>query len=246
MHKVLNTSHSVRLRYRLPRLLFGLGLVVYLIHVPVVIAQSDDDVIPPRLDSVDSAKTIVVNFDFQNGRVTAHTVNLVFGHAPGRIGNPPLLRIDLFDFQGNAVEQFNAWHPLWTFVLDGTGGEHLIMSTDAMGTIAFPFSAAYGTMHVIDLEQSQEILSVDLLPTIRTFCRENPQDPDCRSVANPDIDSDGDVDRDDLEILLQDLGKSVSQSACGARCDLNGDGQISNLDAHELIQLCTRPQCATE
>jgi hypothetical protein len=61
-----------------------------------------------------------------------------------------------------------------------------------------------------------------------------------------DIDHDGDVDRDDLELLLQDLGKSVSQSACGARCDLNGDGYITNLDAHQLIQLCSRPQCATQ
>jgi Dockerin type I domain len=61
-----------------------------------------------------------------------------------------------------------------------------------------------------------------------------------------DIDGDGDVDRDDLEVLFQDHGKSVSQSACGVRCDLNGDGQISNLDAHELILLCSRPQCATE
>jgi hypothetical protein len=61
-----------------------------------------------------------------------------------------------------------------------------------------------------------------------------------------DLDSDGDVDRDDLEMLLQDLGKSVSQSACGARCDLNGDGQSSNLDVRELIQLCSRPQCAKQ
>jgi hypothetical protein len=61
-----------------------------------------------------------------------------------------------------------------------------------------------------------------------------------------DIDSDGDVDRDDLRILLRDEGKSVSESACGFRCDLNGDGQISNIDAHMLIQLCSRPQCATQ
>ena len=65
-------------------------------------------------------------------------------------------------------------------------------------------------------------------------------------IPDPDIDSDGDVDRDDLEILLQDLGKSVSQSACGGRCDLNVDGHISNLDAHQLILLCSRPQCATQ
>jgi hypothetical protein len=61
-----------------------------------------------------------------------------------------------------------------------------------------------------------------------------------------DIDGDGDVDRDDLEILLQDRGKSVSQSACGARCDLNGDGQITGLDVRELIELCSRPNCATQ
>ena len=61
-----------------------------------------------------------------------------------------------------------------------------------------------------------------------------------------DIDGDGDVDRDDLRILLQDQGKIVSQSVCGARCDLNGDGQVSSLDAHELILVCTRPQCATQ
>jgi Matrixin/Dockerin type I domain/CARDB len=61
-----------------------------------------------------------------------------------------------------------------------------------------------------------------------------------------DIDSDGDVDRDDLEILLQDRGKSVSESACGARCDLNGDGQITGLDVRELIELCSRTNCATQ
>jgi hypothetical protein len=65
------------------------------------------------------------------------------------------------------------------------------------------------------------------------------------AAARGDINADGDVDRDDLEILLQDLGKPVSQSACGAWCDLNGDGQISILDARELILLCSRPQCAT-
>jgi hypothetical protein len=61
-----------------------------------------------------------------------------------------------------------------------------------------------------------------------------------------DINRDGNLDRDDLNILLQDLGKSVSQSACGAPCDLNGDGYITNLDAHQLIQMCSRPQCATQ
>ena len=60
-----------------------------------------------------------------------------------------------------------------------------------------------------------------------------------------DLDGNGVVDRDDLNILLRGLNQSVSQSACGARCDLDGDGRITVLDARKLQLLCTRPRCAT-
>ena len=61
-----------------------------------------------------------------------------------------------------------------------------------------------------------------------------------------DIDNDGDVDRDDLNILLLDRNKSVADSSCGSACDLDGDGVITALDARKLVLLCTRPRCATE
>ena len=44
-----------------------------------------------------------------------------------------------------------------------------------------------------------------------------------------DLDGDGDVDRGDITLLLRDRGKSVTQSACGPACDLDGDGQITAL-----------------
>lgn len=65
-----------------------------------------------------------------------------------------------------------------------------------------------------------------------------------------DLNCDGDVDQDDLNILLRNLNKPVSQSACGhtvcgTSCDLDGDGKITALDSRKLVLLCTRPRCAT-
>jgi hypothetical protein len=61
-----------------------------------------------------------------------------------------------------------------------------------------------------------------------------------------DYDGDGDVDRNDLSILLQDRNRTVEASNCGSACDLDGDGMITALDARKLFLLCTRTRCATE
>ena len=185
MNNAMNKKTSVLIHNKIIGTIVWLSLVVYLIHAPVVIAQQpDNDAIPPPLSNQDSSKTIVVTLDFQNSRVTGHTTDVVFGHAPLRLGNPPLLRIDLFDFRGSLVEQFNAWHPLWTFVTDDTGSEHLVLETEATGAIAFPFFAEYGTMRVVDVEQDREIFSVDLSPIIRHFCEAHLDDPECGNIAD--------------------------------------------------------------
>jgi len=58
-----------------------------------------------------------------------------------------------------------------------------------------------------------------------------------------DLDNDGDVDQDDLNILL--TYRNQPAGVC-PECDIDGDGVITVLDARKLVLLCTRPRCATE
>ncbi|MBI1928507.1 PEP-CTERM sorting domain-containing protein [Candidatus Poribacteria bacterium] len=64
------------------------------------------------------------------------------------------------------------------------------------------------------------------------------------SNTTGDIDGDGDVDKADLNLLLADRNKPVSESAYGEKSDLDGDGMITALDARKLTLLCTEPGCA--
>ena len=57
------------------------------------------------------------------------------------------------------------------------------------------------------------------------------------------LDGDGDVDRDDLTILLGYRNQPASECL---ECDLDGDGMITVLDARKLVLMCTRARCATE
>ena len=59
-----------------------------------------------------------------------------------------------------------------------------------------------------------------------------------------DLDGDGDVDKNDLDILAAARGEAASGP--NDPKDLDGDGKITALDARKLVLLCTRPLCQTE
>lgn len=59
-----------------------------------------------------------------------------------------------------------------------------------------------------------------------------------------DLDSDLDVDQEDLDLLSRGVGEQ--STGLGDSRDLNDDGIINNLDADLLRALCSRPDCRTE
>jgi hypothetical protein len=63
------------------------------------------------------------------------------------------------------------------------------------------------------------------------------------TTVRGDLNGDRMVDRDDLKILRGSLYRPVDQSACGAQCDVDGNGKITAHDAVTLVRLCTEPLC---
>ena len=59
-----------------------------------------------------------------------------------------------------------------------------------------------------------------------------------------DVDGDGDVDRDDLSLIL--AARNTPATGADDPRDADGDGTITVLDARKCILACDRPRCATQ
>lgn len=71
-----------------------------------------------------------------------------------------------------------------------------------------------------------------------------PATVDISVPALGDIDGDGDVDRDDVNIVV--AARNTPASGPNDLRDLDGNLRIDVLDARRLTALCTRPRCATQ
>jgi len=67
--------------------------------------------------------------------------------------------------------------------------------------------------------------------------------PDSVTGVTGDLDHDGDIDRNDLNIILSYRNQEAGQCP---ECDLDNDGVITVLDARKLVLMCTRPRCEVE
>lgn len=88
------------------------------------------------------------------------------------------------------------------------------------------------------------LLLVSLLCADPAYAFENNPGLLLATSQQGDLDGDDDVDQNDLDMLL--AAKNTPAAELNDPRDLDGDGQITALDARRLVTLCTRPGCATE
>ena len=90
------------------------------------------------------------------------------------------------------------------------------------------------------------LVALNIIPATAAAALVNAVIGDVTTPVPGDIDSDGDVDRSDIDLLLQHRNRLVGDSTCGMKCDLDNDGVITVLDARIMVTRCTRPGCAAQ
>jgi hypothetical protein len=194
------------------------SLLILLIYVSSVASQPEDPI--PVLDFGKSQKAIAVSLHFMGpSTATLESVEVFFGRAHGRAGDPPLLGVQLLDLSTNVIRSFNAWNPRYVYVYNNEGHDSLVVLPEATGSIIFPFAPNIVSMTVKDKQSQSEIISVDILPFSHDFCRDNRNDPDCGQVVNrpPNCNAGG-------PYRIECTGQTTSVALNGTgSLDLDGD-----------------------
>ena len=185
MLQFLNTDPIGRLRVGVLVVMIIAAVAMLIISVPAD-AQQDVPVTDPSKDPIgavdlnDDEASIYVALAFTERTVVDVTlVEIVHGRARMNIGEPPLLRADVYDHFGKKVGSYNAWHPFWQYREGDDGKEEFILLDKGTGEMILPFSPELDSMTITDVALDQQILQIDLDPAIHEFCKNNPSHPAC-------------------------------------------------------------------
>jgi hypothetical protein len=143
----------------------------------------------PAFDFNNTDKSMVVLLKFTAlNKAEFVATGVAYGPPHSNSGNPPVLRVQIYDYGGGIIQQFNYWHPLFALEFQEDGKDYLEILPNAVGRFVFPFDPNAALMKVSYLHHdganstwAEEVISVDLKRTIPDFCDQFPDDPDCRS-----------------------------------------------------------------
>src|SRR5215216_2172739 len=176
--------------------LLGSLLLMVLVGPNLAYAQipdnRDDDLTQtavPEFDFNNANKSMVVLLNFTSlNKAEFVGVGVSYGPPHSNIGNPPLLRVQIYDYNGTIIQQLNYWHPLFALEFQEDGKEYLKILPNAVGRFVFPFDPNAALMKVSYLHHegsnntwAEEVTSVELRRPIPSFCDQFRNDPDCKS-----------------------------------------------------------------
>jgi len=113
----------------------------------------------------------------------------------------------------------------WDFNDDGNYDE-----ITTAPTISYTYSAEYNGLVKLKVTDNEGLSATDTT-TIEIVTEPH---------ITGDLDGDGDIDRDDINIIKLHLNQPAS--VC-PECDIDGDGTITGLDARKLVIMCTCSRC---
>jgi len=146
-------------------------------------------------------------------------------HLPYRTVNGQEQQSDKMGDYTHLVSDANGAHIAYTATFNG--------EQDVYYLNVFPDCNNNAISDVVDLTQGSQDADSNHIPD------------ECEiTVIVGDLDSDGDIDRDDMSIIL--ASRNQPASSADDPKDLNHDGMITTRDARVLRGLCTRSRCATE
>jgi len=144
-------------------------------------------------------------------------------HLPSRIINGKEQQADKMGDYTHLVSDANGAHIAYTATFNG--------EQDVYYLNVFPDCNNNAISDVVDLTQGSKDTDANHIPD------------ECEVVVIPgDLDADGDVDRNDMRLVLASRNQPASGSDDPK--DLDGDGTITVLDARKVRLLCTRSRCA--
>jgi hypothetical protein len=176
-------------------------------------------VLEARIDGNDSATVLAVGVS-ESPMATAD--------------DPPLFRVDAYDEDGQQLSRTNAWDPRWEFVRGADGHERRELLADAVGEFAVPFDYRIAEIRVTDqnVEDAEAepvtLLRQDVRATVRQFCLDNGDDPNCEGFSDV-ADADGDGVADSVDNCPETSNPDQADfdgDGNGDRCDGDIDGDL--------------------
>jgi hypothetical protein len=162
-------------------------LVIFLAAVPHCPAQP--------ADALKSGKIFRVSARFTASAITPATTALEYGYGPALQPAPGVYTARVLSPEGTVLEEFALADPrVWRgdeVVID-KGGNVVSFSglsevkERADADIIFPYTVTAARFRILEPGTGTIKADIDLTPAIDAFCRQYPDDPDCRSrTAGP-------------------------------------------------------------